>query len=242
MRDDYSSAYRQLYEQHFWWRAREALVLRELERLSRRPGHERILDVGCGDGLLFPRLERFGRVEGIEPFAPISDDRKHLPIHCLPFDESFHPGRRYSLVLMLDVLEHLHDPAGALRHALRLLEPEGSILITVPAFMQLWTAHDEINQHRTRYTKPTFTGLALQAGMELRELRYFFHWSFLAKLAVRARERLLPRRPEPERVPAAALNRVLLTLSLAEQRLPLSLPFGSSLLAVGGHPGGSAHA
>jgi SAM-dependent methyltransferase len=236
MRDDYAKTYRQLYEQHFWWRAREALVLRELERLSRRIGHERILDVGCGDGLLFPQLERFGTVEGIEPFAPLSDDRKHLPIHCRPFDDSFRPSEPYSLILMLDVLEHLQQPAGALRHALRLLEPEGSILITVPAFMLLWTAHDDINQHQIRYTRPSFAALSRDAGLELRELRYFFHWSFFAKLAVRAREQLSPGVPQPERVPAEPINRMLLGLSLAEQRLPLRLPFGSSLLAIGGHP------
>jgi SAM-dependent methyltransferase len=238
VREDYASAYRHLYEQHFWWRAREALVLREVARLSRRPGQERILDVGCGDGLLFEPLQRFGQVEGIEPLAPVSDDRKHLPIQCRPFDASFRPAEPYSLILMLDVLEHLPEPAAALRHALSLLEPAGRMLITVPAFLQLWTAHDDINQHLTRYTRRSFKALAWEAGFEVDELRYFFHWSFFAKLAVRARERVLPRPAQPERVPAAPLNRALLALSLAEQRLPLRLPFGSSLLAIGGHPGG----
>jgi hypothetical protein len=108
--------------------------------------------------------------------------------------------------------------------------------------MQLWTAHDDINQHLTRYTRQSFGALARQTGLELHELRYFFHWSFFAKLAVRARERLLPRPAQLERVPAAPLNRALLALSLAEQRLPLRLPFGSSLLAIGGKGSFDSHA
>jgi 2-polyprenyl-3-methyl-5-hydroxy-6-metoxy-1,4-benzoquinol methylase len=35
---------------------------------------------------------------------------------------------------MLDVLEHLEDAVGGLRHALELLEPDGIFVATVPAF------------------------------------------------------------------------------------------------------------
>ena len=34
----------------------------------------RVLDVGCGDGLFFDRLERFGRVEGLEPDPSLVTD------------------------------------------------------------------------------------------------------------------------------------------------------------------------
>jgi hypothetical protein len=139
---------------------------------------------------------------------------------------------------MLDVLEHLPDPIAALSHALSLLEQDGSILITVPAFMQLWTAHDDINQHHVRYTQQTFAPVAARAGFSIRAQRYFFHWGFAAKLLVRARERLMPGPASPEQVPPTPVNRALLALSLAEQRLLPALPFGSSLLVVGGHPEG----
>lgn len=69
-------------------------------------------------------------------------------------------GKDYSLILMLDVLEHLEDPVGALQHAVDLLTPEGTLLITVPAFMALWTNHDVLNHHLTRYTKRSFSNVA----------------------------------------------------------------------------------
>ncbi len=53
--------------------AREHYVLSALERHGVRAGG-RILDVGCGDGLFFPQLARYGTVEGIEADATLISD------------------------------------------------------------------------------------------------------------------------------------------------------------------------
>jgi SAM-dependent methyltransferase len=228
---EYAREYRDLYERHWWWRAREALVLRTLRRLraGRTPG--RILDVGCGDGLFFGRLAELGEVEGLEAdpslLSPDSPHRGRITVAS--FDERFQPGHRYALVLMLDVLEHLPDAEGALRHARSLLEPDGRLVVTVPAFEWLWTHHDELNRHYVRYTRSTLAEVARRAGLRMEESRYFFHWTVPGKLAVRAKERLLGP-GGPERVPAAPVNRALYLLSRAEQAI--RLPFGTSILAV----------
>lgn len=166
MRADYGASYRELYEHHWWWRARERAILDVLRVEQPADGWKRILDVGCGDGLFFEELSRFGEVEGVEPTeALVSNSGAHRSnIHIVSFDEKFQPGKQYSLILMLDVLEHLAEPAAALRHALDLLTPQGTLLITVPAFRLLWTNHDVINDHYTRYTKRSFGEVARQAG------------------------------------------------------------------------------
>jgi SAM-dependent methyltransferase len=232
---EYARRYRELYERHWWWRAREQFVL-ETVRRYRNPGRRPILDVGCGDGLLFDRLAEFGDAWGVEGDASlVSPDNPHRDrIHVGPFDATFQPGRRFSLVLMLDVIEHLPDPAGALRHAAALLEPDGILVATVPAFRILWTTHDVLNHHFTRYTKPSFTALARPAGLDIVRASYFFHWVFPAKLGVRLLEAARQPRPAPPRVPPSWINEPLYLLSRLEQRLvtPLGLPFGSSLLAV----------
>jgi SAM-dependent methyltransferase len=239
---DYGARYRDLYERHWWWRARERVILDAL-REHRPPdgGLRTVLDVGCGDGLFFDALlalDGVEYVEGVEPGeALVSANGPHRDrIHVAPFDADFEPGRRYSAVLMLDVLEHLPDPEAALRHALSLLEPGGIFLATVPAFMSLWTQHDDLNHHYTRYTKRTFSALAAAAGMRIDEARYFFHWTFPAKLATRLIEAIRRGEPVPAAVPAAPINRTLYLLSRLEARLIGGgrVPFGSSLLVVGG--------
>lgn len=232
----YARRYRELYERHWWWRARERFVLETLRRSLRPAERRRILDVGCGDGLLFDRLAEFGDVWGVESDASlVSPDNPHRDrIHVGPFDASYRPGRRYGLVLLLDVIEHLPDPAGALRHAVALLEPDGMLVATVPAFRMLWTTHDVLNHHFTRYTRREFATLARSSGFDILRASYFFHWVFPAKLGARLLEAVRRPRPAPPRVPPSWINEPLYLLSRLEQRLvtPLGPPFGSSLLAV----------
>jgi SAM-dependent methyltransferase len=241
MDSEYGARYRDLFERHWWWRARERVILDALRRHRPATGWRAVLDVGCGDGLFFDTLAALDGVtlvEGVEPAAAlVSPEGAHRDrIHVVPFDERFQPGRRYSLVLMLDVLEHLPDPAAALRHAVSLLEPEGIFVATVPAFMALWTRHDELNHHYTRYTARRFAELAESARLRVEEARYFFHWTAVAKLGTRLAERLVRASPAPPEVPAEPLNRGLYLLSRLEERLlgRLPVPVGSSLLVVGG--------
>jgi len=237
---EYGKQYRTLYRQHWWWRARERIVLDALRAHRPPDGLRAILDVGCGDGLLFDALlaiDGVALVEGVEPAVElVTPDGPHRArIHVAPFDMSFAPPRRYSAVLMLDVLEHLPDPEAALQQAMLLLAPEGVLLLTVPAFMSLWTRHDDLNHHYTRYTRRTLGALACAAGMQVREMRYFFRWLVPAKLVTRLIEALVPGAPAPPTLPPQPINQALYAISRLEERLlaRVPVPFGTSLLAVG---------
>jgi 2-polyprenyl-3-methyl-5-hydroxy-6-metoxy-1,4-benzoquinol methylase len=234
----YARHYRDLFERHWWWRSREDLILETLARLRSGNIWGSILDVGCGDGLFFEKLQMMGRVEGVEmdPSGVSSEGPWADRIHICPFDESFQPGRTYALILMLDVLEHLADPLSGLLRAVELLQPDGTILITVPAFPILWTSHDILNRHYRRYTRRTLKTLATQAGAQIHGERYFFHWTGPVKLAMHYKEKILGGTAAVPQVPAPWLNRCLYRLSRVEQGIfrTVPLPFGSSLLAVAG--------
>ena len=234
---EYGNRYRDLYEKHWWWRARTKYIVDTLRRYRHQTGPATILDVGCGDALFFAQLKEFGDVEGVEPcqelVSPNNPDRSR--VHICSFDEHFAPGKAYSLILMLDVLEHLADPVAALRHAMKLLEPHGTFIATVPAFMALWTNHDLLNHHFTRYTKQSFREIASGAGLAIEEERYLYHWIFPVKIAMRLAERALRLKPKPPIVGKKWINEFLYRVSRLEQvvlsRLPI--PFGSSLMVVG---------
>lgn len=231
----YAAAYPELQARHWWWRAREAFLLRTLRRVLPPDGRRRILDVGCGDGALLDRLTPWGEASGIEPDATtLSPAAAHRRIHLGPFDDSFRPGNPFDLILFLDVLEHLDHPEDALGRARGLLAPGGMVLVSVPAFQALWTRHDLLNHHRRRYTRASLATDARRAGLTVRSARYLFLTVGLVKLAVRAKEALIAGPPRPPRVPPAPLNalaRTVAALDLAVgERCPL--PFGSSLVAV----------
>lgn len=231
---EYGRQYRDLYTRHWWWRAREKAILDVIRRHVTAGVRQRILDVGCGDGLFFQPLAEFGEVEGVEPDQRLinGDSPYRTRIRIAPFDESFRPPYCYSLVLMLDVLEHLDNPIEALRHAYSLLTPTGGLLLTVPAFQMLWTNHDQINQHRLRYRRQTLRPLLQQSGFVVLEERYWFQWTFPVKLAIRISERIFRRPSAVARVPGFWINRLLYWTTRIEQQTvgAMGVPFGSTLM------------
>lgn len=189
---------------------------------------------------MFAALSTLGEVEGVEPEAAIVShpETPHGRIHVRPFDVSFQPGVAYGLILMLDVLEHLDEPEAAARHASDLLETGGMLLATVPAMRWLWTAHDVLNEHRTRYTRRELVQLLEAAGLTVEHARYLFRWVVPVKLAVRAKEWALGGEPRPPAIPWGPVNRILYGLSRAEEALLRSwpVPVGSSVLVVARKP------
>jgi SAM-dependent methyltransferase len=236
MDPQYARDYRELYDNHWWWRAREDLILATLERLRPGGGWGPILDIGCGDGLFFPKLSRLGDVSGIEmdPTGVTPGGPWASRIVIRPFDQSFQPGRLFGLVLLLDVLEHFADPLPMLRRSIELVDATGTLLITVPAFRSLWTSHDDLNHHYARYTRSALAELVEASGGEVRQARYFYQWMVPLKLAAHLKESVFPVTPAAPRVPPAWLNALLYRASLLEHRIPASIapPFGSSLLLV----------
>lgn len=232
----YRAAYGRLYREHWWWRARERLLERELSRLSAGARFGRILDVGCGDGLFFPVLERFGEPSGVEAdeglLTPEGPYRSR--IYAGPLDDRYQPEARFGLVLALDVVEHVTDAPAFLSRVNGLLEPGGWFVATVPALRALWTSHDTLNAHVTRYRRDEFAALVAGAGLEVVHARYCFVWLALAKLAVRAAEAVVPRAPRPPGIPPGPINKLLEGICLAEQAVlgRAQAPFGSSVLLI----------
>lgn len=233
MERDYAAVYRTLYERHWWWRAREAMLVAELRRL--RPagpdGFGAILDVGCGDALFFDRLREFGVPQGVEADAALLSEAtlRAERIHVGPL-ETFRPATPFGLIVMADVLEHVEDDAAFLRRALGLLGEGGLVVATVPALPLLWSAHDEVNRHYRRYTRRTLRALAASAGAEIVRMEDWFRWTLVPRLLARA----LPARAETiARIPPRPVNAGLEQLSLLDYRLrALPLGPGTSLFAV----------
>lgn len=234
----YAEAYARIARTHWWWRAREVALVRAVRSLRAGLGPARILDVGCGDGVHFGALAEFGTVEGIESDAATLDpagpwrDR----IHVMPFAAPLPVTGPFDLILLLDVIEHLDDPVGALALARSLLAADGAVLVTVPASPALWTSHDDLNHHRRRYTRLSLRAEFGAAGLRVQSMRHLFHALVPAKLAVRALEKLRGPNQQLPAVPPAPINTAARLYAMAEMRLlaPVAswLP-GTSLLAVG---------
>lgn len=238
----YGAQYARLYREHWWWRAREEFLTRLLDRVVGANGAGETFDFGCGDGLFFPILQRYGaeRPRGLEPEASLLDPAGpwfgRITTGALSDDPS--ERGRYGLIVALDVLEHIEHPQPAMAILRARLRPGGWFIATVPAFDELWTTHDEVNHHYRRYRLRDIEALVSASGLTIVESRYFFVWLAVVKWLVAGMERVIRPAATPPAVPAAPLNAAALALSRLEQRIlgDAHPAFGSSAIVVARAP------
>jgi 2-polyprenyl-3-methyl-5-hydroxy-6-metoxy-1,4-benzoquinol methylase len=233
----YAAIYPDLYRNHWWWRVRERMLVETIRGLTPQPPIK-ILDVGCGAGLFFDALQQFGDVTGIESDrgSVNGDNRWAHRIVCGELDESYSPPAPFDLILALDVLEHVPDATTLLRHAARVLNQRGRILVTVPAFQWLWTSHDDLNHHVKRYTAAQLRSTLEASGLVVHDVRYLFQSLIVPKLAVKLSETVAARRAKLPHIPGRLVSSALQTWFWTEFKLLPPLPFGTSVLAVAALP------
>jgi ubiquinone/menaquinone biosynthesis C-methylase UbiE len=229
---------------HFWFAARNAVILATLRRtLGALPGR-RLLDVGCGTGFVLAALEAAGLdVTGIDMHASSlglarARVRGSLVLSTatdLPFFADF------DVVTLFDVIAHVEDDAGVLREAQRVLAPGGAVVVTVPAGPDLWTAYDEVTGHKRRYDREMLRRTIERAGLVPAHVGYFNVLPLLAQ--VLQRRLTAPKESgtgdvvsivrQALRVPPAPIN-ALLGLSVRLEAPLRALPWirGGSLIAV----------
>jgi SAM-dependent methyltransferase len=86
--------------------------------------------------------------------------------------EELEPGDQFESIVMINVLEHIVDDAGALRTLASHLTPSGTLVLYVPAYNFLYTNWDRAVGHQRRYSKARLSGVVGTAGLHLSDIRY----------------------------------------------------------------------
>ena len=228
----------ELDEKHWWYRARRTVLRELIRRRIRLPEEARILEVGCGTGHNFQMLAQFGRLDAIEidgAARAIASRRLGHAVIDAPLPQlPGVPANAYDMIAMLDVLEHVDEDRAALASLAARLKPNGRILITVPAHPWMWSAHDEVNHHKRRYTRRTLAAAVSEAGLRLEMLAWFNSLLFPLAAAARLAGRVTGKEDSDDKLPPAPLNRLFETLFGLERyaigRMPM--PPGVSLAAI----------
>jgi SAM-dependent methyltransferase len=145
-----------------WWFAARRRIVTELVHDLVPPSKDTlVIDVGCGTGGNTGALAKEYRAIGVDaqPEA-IAFASKRFPdaqFVCGPVPRVL--GSLFgeaSIVLMMDVLEHVEDDFEIFSAIAAETRPETYFLLTVPAEPRLWSKHDETSQHFRRYEVPRF--------------------------------------------------------------------------------------
>jgi SAM-dependent methyltransferase len=228
----------ELDELHWWYRARRQVLQALIERRIRPPPGARLLEVGCGTGHNLKMLERFGTTDAIEVDAEarsVAEKRlgRAVSSSSLPELNGIERGY-YDLVAALDVVEHIDDDRATVDALASCLKPGGKLLVTVPAHQWMWSAHDELNHHKRRYSKAGLAELINESPLRLEAIGYFNSLLFPLAVAARLASKLTGRGGDDDALPPRPINYLFERCFAAERRLigRVPLPPGLSLFAV----------
>lgn len=226
-------------EGHWWFSARNQILIWTMKKHV--PPFRNFLEIGCGTGFVlkgmseaFPKVDFFGAEyfeEGLK-FA-----RERIPVaefKQLDVTEMQETGD-YDVIGLFDVLEHIDEDERALSRIHQALTAEGTIVLTVPQHMWLWSAADDHAYHRRRYSRDELLKKLETAGFNITFVSSFI--SLLLPLMYLARKKPAAKDFDPmaEFRISRLLNTALYTvmkLEIALLRIGLRFPAGGSLLVV----------
>jgi SAM-dependent methyltransferase len=236
-RAEYATMFR-VEETHWWYRALHRLIFQALEAELPEWREKEIVDVGCGTGAVLKRLGNPEKNVGID-LAPEAisfcrerglNNVRQGDICALPFADA-----SFDAVICSSVLYHqwVSDIPGAVLEMYRVLRPGGVLLINVPAFPLLHSAHDDAVMTARRFRKGEIRELLQKQNFTIRRLTYWTTLLFPLALAARTLGGSKMGR-DFERAEGSFSEHVLAQIMALELRLlrNVSLPFGVALLAV----------
>jgi len=150
---------------------RAARVLAKLDRKN-----PRVLDIGCGRGLLLRAFQQQGgEVLGTEfsdGACRFAREVLKIPVQVGLLHELNFPDQSFDVVVMWHVLEHVSDPRPTLAEVSRILRPGGIFLVGVPDFgspearlTQAGWFHLDMPRHLSHHTRGSLEKILQAAGM-----------------------------------------------------------------------------
>jgi SAM-dependent methyltransferase len=195
--------------------------------LRQHPEARTLLDVGAATGLLVAEARRSGlEAVGVEPSAALVSTARGINQADVLHGVLPHPalnGRRFDLVCLVDVLEHVVNPLQLLRDAKAMLNPDGLLLVVTPDISSLaarmlgprWWHYRPA--HVCFLDRQSMGTASAEAGLSVRKCfraKWFFPVGYLAARL----ERYLPiarlNRAAPRFKPLAWVYRLTIPLDL----------------------------
>jgi SAM-dependent methyltransferase len=144
-----------------------------LDRFIERYGlHGPFLEIGCGRGDVSAYLAAKGWTGAAIDFSEAAVAAAAVNLSTFPKvtvrQQALEDvAGEFDCIIMWDVLEHIADDRGALRHVERLLRPGGQLLLAVPSNPREWRWDDDFYGHFRRYTETDIAAKLEEAGMPL---------------------------------------------------------------------------
>jgi SAM-dependent methyltransferase len=237
-----SDLYAELYqvENTHWWHLHKRKLIHKLIKNFAKKGS--VLDIGSGTGKILEELKKQKwDIAGIdaEKEAKIWSEKRGIPTQLVDINKQPLPYKNhyFDLVLCLDLLEHVRQDQKIIDKISKILKPNGTLIVSVPAYPSLFSYWDKMLGHYRRYSKKQLTSLFNQTDWELKFISHAFMLNLLPVILVRQFKKHNKNQSvsDFQTTPLKFISQPLLKLnaSFEEFCIPnISLPFGLSIVAV----------
>lgn len=149
-----------------------------------------LLDIGAGTGdFLLVAKNNGWSVNGIEPNAKASAKAKEKGVTTISNIESLPLTKRYHVITLWHVLEHLPDLESQIKKMVSLLEDDGALIIAVPNFKSydaehyknFWAAYD-VPRHLWHFSRSSIKMLFEKENMKVTKIKPMVFDSFYVSL------------------------------------------------------------
>ncbi len=171
--DIYTRSRTDLTERNLHW-------LKTLMKYSLPPSS--VLELGCAHGSFVALMNLAGfSASGVEmsPWvAQFGYKTFDITVHAGVVESLDIPVGSLDVIALMDVLEHLPDPEATMRHCIKLLKPDGFLLIQTPQFREGMLYEDMVqsksiflqqlksDEHLFLFSEPSVRELFLRLGFE----------------------------------------------------------------------------
>ena len=163
-------------------------IKQKIRLINRYAGSEKSLfDFGAGTAdLLVEARKNNYEIAGLEPNIKARETAKSKGIDLW---DRLRTGRRFQIITLWHVLEHLEDPVSELLNLTAILEDDGTVFIAVPNFKsydanyykEYWAAFD-VPRHIWHFSRQGITEVLKEAGLEVIETKPMWADSFYISL------------------------------------------------------------
>lgn len=178
-KEQFDAIYPQGIENHYWTHARNKILY---NLLTQQKSSKKILEVGCGRGIVIDYLLKKGlSIRGVElAEVPIEEKLQSvIKSGFNVFDLSSDECHDIDTIMLLDVIEHIEFPHQFLKELSEKFPQLKSIIITVPACNELFSNYDSFNGHFRRYNQEMLKNEFYDIPYRKIQMTYFFHSLYL---------------------------------------------------------------
>lgn len=225
-------------DKHWWYMGMTAINLSLLDFYLPKKRNLKILDAGCGPGVMLPHLAKYGNVLGIDlssdalKFAKSRGTVKKEDITNIKVKDG-----TYDLVICMDVMYHtwVKNVNKALVEFKRVLKKGGLLVIREPAYNWMRGNEDRGSLTARRFSKDNLQKSLESNGFKVKKISYVNFFLFPIVFVVRIFGMITNKKGSSDlSIPISLVNNLLYLALVVESKIIryLDLPFGSSLICV----------